>query len=103
MIRPPPPCLIICFGGDLRAEERALQVDREDLVVLRLGGVQHVVRVSTPALFTMMSSRPKVETAVSTRRWRSATLLTSASHADRLARRAPDLLLERLGRLGVAT
>jgi hypothetical protein len=37
------------------------------------------VRVSMPALLTMMSSRPKASTAALTSRSRSSTLLTSAS------------------------
>ena len=39
-----PPALALLdhlLGGELRAEERALQVDLEDLVVLLLGGVEH--------------------------------------------------------------
>ena len=39
------------------------------------------MRVSIPALLTMMSSRPKAETAVSIIRCRSSTLETSASTA----------------------
>ena len=41
MIRPPPPCVDHLLRGDLRAEKRALEVDRQHLVVLVLRGIQH--------------------------------------------------------------
>ena len=90
------------LGRDLRAEERALQVDVHAPCRTAASVVSSTeVRVSTPALLTMMSSRPNVLTAVSTRRCRSATLLTSASTPIGLVAEGGDLLLELLGGLGV--
>ena len=53
------------------------------------------VRVSMPALLTMMSSRPKGLTAVPISISRSAILLTSALTAVDLVTEVPDLLFER--------
>jgi len=79
MMLPPPPCLIICLA--------AIWVPKNALLRLTFSTKSYcfsvvsstLVRVSTPALLTMMSNRPNRFTAVSTSICRSATLLTSAS------------------------
>ena len=55
------------------------------------------VRVSMPALLTMMSRRPNAATVLSTRRWMSATDETSPWTAWRLAAGGLDRLDGRLG------
>ena len=41
MIRPPPPCAIICFAAICVPKNALLRLIDEHLVVLVLGGVQH--------------------------------------------------------------
>ena len=77
MIRPPPPCLIICFAASWTPKNallRSIAITRSNCcsVVSRVE-----VRVSMPALLTMMSSRPNAATVLSTRFWMSATDETS--------------------------
>ncbi len=79
MMRPPPPWAIICFAASCVPKNALFKLISMTFsycssVVSRID-----VRVSMPALFTMMSSRPILLTAPSTSFWRSATLLTSAS------------------------
>ncbi len=79
MIRPPSPWAIICLAASWVPKKALLRLISITFsycasVVSRID-----VRVSTPALLTMMSSRPKASTADLTSRSRSSTLLTSAS------------------------
>ena len=79
MIRPPPPWAIICLAASCVPKKALLR-----LIAITLSYCASVVsridvRVSMPALLTMMSSRPNALTAAATRRSRSSTLLTSAS------------------------
>ena len=78
MIRPPPPCLIICFAASWTPKKAlfrstAMTMSNWRSVVSRVD-----VRVSIPALLTRMSSRPKAATVPSTSLPMSATLDTSA-------------------------
>ena len=41
MMRPPPPCLIICLAAICVPKKALLRLIVEHLVVLRLGGVEH--------------------------------------------------------------
>jgi hypothetical protein len=41
IIRPPPPCLIICLAAKLGTKKSALQVDFKYFFVLRFGGVEN--------------------------------------------------------------
>ena len=41
MMRPPPPCLIICCSGQLGAKESALEIDRHHLFILRFRRVKN--------------------------------------------------------------
>ena len=77
MIRPPPPWLIICFAASWTPKNallRSMAITRSNWcsVVSRVE-----VRVSIPALLTMMSSRPNAATVLSTRFWMSAIDETS--------------------------
>ena len=100
MIRPPPPWAIICLAASCVPKKALLRLISITLsycasVVSRID-----VRVSTPALLTMMSSateRRRRRTSMS--RSRSSTLLTSASTPIDLVTERDDLLLEVLGRL----
>jgi hypothetical protein len=79
MIRPPPPWAIICLAASWVPKKALLRLTASTLsncgsVVSRMD-----VRVSMPALLTMMSSRPKASTVDSISRCRSSSLLTSAS------------------------
>ena len=79
MMRPPLPCLIICFAAICVPKNALLRLTSSTLSYCASVVSRTEVRVSTPALFTMMSRRPNFATAASTRRCRSCTLLTSAS------------------------
>ena len=88
MIRPPLPWAIICLAAiwvPKKALFRLMSSTRSYCasVVSRID-----VRVSMPALLTMMSRRPNALTAAATRRSRSSTLLTSASTPMALSPRA---------------
>ncbi len=78
MIRPPWPWAIICLAASWVPKKALFRLMSSTLPYCSSVVSRIEVRVSMPALLTMMSSCPKVETAVSTSRVRSATLLTSA-------------------------
>ena len=78
MIRPPPPCAIICFAASWTPKKALLRS-----IAMTMSNWCSVVssvevRVSIPALLTRMSSRPKADTVPSTSFWMSAMLETSA-------------------------
>ena len=79
MIRPPPPWAIICLAATCVPKKALLRFTPRTNSYSFSVVSSTEVRVSTPALFTMTSSRPKALTAESTSRCRSSTLLTSAS------------------------
>ena len=67
MIRPPPPCLIICLAASWTPKNALLRS-----IAMTMSNWCSVVssvdvRVSMPALLTRMSSRPKAATVPSTR------------------------------------
>ena len=79
MIRPPPPWAIICLAASCVPKKALFRLMSITLSYCASVVSRTDVRVSMPALFTMMSSRPNALTAASMRRSRSSTLLTSAS------------------------
>ena len=79
MMRPPPPCLIICLAAICVPKNALLRLTFITLSYWSSVVSSTDVRVSMPALFTMMSTRPNLLTAASTSFCRSASLLTSAS------------------------
>ena len=96
MMRPPSPCLIICFAAIWVPKNALLRLISSTFSYCSSVVSSTEVRVSTPALFTMMSTRPNSFTVVSTSRCRSATLLDVGVDADgavtelrRSAARAP--------------
>ena len=97
MIRPPPPWLIICFAASWTPKNALLR----SIAMTRSNWRSVVssvdVRVSMPALLTMMSSRPKAATvlvheALDVRHRRDVAL-----HGLRLAAGGFDLLDRRVG------
>ena len=79
MIEPPPPWAIICFAASCVPKNALFK-----LIAITFSYCASVVsridvRVSTPALLTMTSSRPNAFTHWSISICRSSTLLTSAS------------------------
>ena len=101
MIRPPPPWAIICFAASCVPKNALLRLISSTFSYCASVVSSTDVRVSTPALLTMMSSRPNCFTAASTSVCRSSTLLTSAFDADGLVAERDDLLLEVFGRVGI--
>ena len=90
------------LGRELGAEERALQVDRRSPSRTAPRWCRGpTVRVSTPALLTMMSSRPNALTAASIERLQVGHLADVGLDADGLVAERGDLLLELLGGLRV--
>ena len=79
MIRPPPPCLIICLAATCVPKNALLRLTDSTLSYCASVVSSTEVRVSTPALFTMMSMRPNRCTAASISRCTASTRLTSAS------------------------
>ena len=79
MMRPPPPWAIICLAASWVPKNALFRLIAMTFSYCASVVSSTEVRVSIPALLTMTSSRPKVETAVSTIRCRSSTLETSAS------------------------
>ena len=79
MIRPPPPCLIICLAASWVPKKALFRLTSSTFSYCSSVVSSTEVRVSMPALFTMMSSRPNAFTVAAISRSRSATLLTSAS------------------------
>ena len=79
MMRPPSPCAIICFAATCVPKNALFRFMSKTKSYCFSVVSSTDDRVSTPALFTMMSSRPNAFTVSSTSRWRSSTLLTSAS------------------------
>ena len=79
MIRPPSPWAIICLAANCVPKKALLRLISITFSYWASVVSRIEVRVSTPALLTMMSSRPKASTADLTSRSRSSTLLTSAS------------------------
>ena len=78
MMAPPPPWAIICLAAICVPKKALFR-----LIAITFSYCASVVsridvRVSTPALFTITSTRPNALTASSTSRCRSSTLLTSA-------------------------
>ena len=66
MILPPPPWAIICLAASWVPKKALFRLMSSTLSYCSSVVSRTEVRVSTPALLTMMSSRPKVDTAVST-------------------------------------
>ena len=79
MMRPPPPWVIICLAASWVPKKALLRFTAMTFSYCASVVSRTEVRVSMPALLTMTSSRPKLETAVSISCCRSATLETSAS------------------------
>src|SRR6266536_1488678 len=79
MIRPPSPWAIICLAASCVPKNALLRLIAKTLSYCASVVSSSEVRVSTPALFTITSSRPKAFTACSMSICRSAILLTSAS------------------------
>ena len=79
MIRPPSPWAIICLAASWVPKKALLRLISITFSYCASVVSRTDVRVSMPALLTMMSSRPKASTAASMSRSRSSTLLTSAS------------------------
>src|SRR5664279_4433694 len=79
MIAPPPPCAIICFAASWVPKNALFRFTFSTKSYCASVVSSTPVLVSTPALLTMMSTRPNFFTAASTSVCRSATLLTSAS------------------------
>ena len=79
MIRPPPPWAIICLAAIWVPKKALLRLMSSTRSYCASVVSSTDVRVSMPALLTITSTRPNALTALSTSRWRSATLLTSAS------------------------
>ena len=65
MIRPPPPWAIICLAANWVPKKALFRLTSSTFSYWASVVSSTDVRVSTPALFTMMSSRPNVATAVS--------------------------------------
>ena len=90
------------LGRDLRAEERALEIDRTAPCRTAASVVSSTeVRVSTPALFTMMSSRPNLAHRGVDQRLQIVDPADVGLDADRLLAQRGDLALQRVGRLGM--
>ncbi len=79
MMRPPPPWAIICLAASCVPKKALFRLMASTFSYCASVVSRMEVRVSIPALFTMTSSRPKLETAVSIMRWMSSSLETSAS------------------------
>ena len=65
MIRPPPPCLIICLAASCVPKNALLRLIDSTLSYCSSVVSSTEVRVSTPALLTMTSTRPNWLTAAS--------------------------------------
>ena len=65
MIRPPPPWAIICFAASWVPKNALFRLMSITFSYCSSVVSSTDVRVSTPALFTMMSSRPNAFTAAS--------------------------------------
>lgn len=73
----PPPCFIICLVAVLAQRKTAVRLTETTLFQsprdISVAGLSE----ATPALFTIMSSRPKLLTTSSTNALTSSSLLTS--------------------------
>ena len=78
MMRPPPPWAIICLAASWVPKNALFRFTAITFSNCPSVVSSTEVRVSMPALLTMTSSRPKLETAVSIIRCRSSILETSA-------------------------
>jgi hypothetical protein len=91
--------LIICLAANCVPKKALLRLTAITLSYCASIVSRTEVRVSMPALFTIMSSRPKLSTAASTSFSRSGTFAHISRDAGALAYELADLSLERLRRL----
>jgi hypothetical protein len=103
MMRPPPPRLIICLAAIRVPKNALLRLTAITLSYCASLVSRTEVRVSMPALFTKMSSRPNLSTAASTSFFEVGTLAHVGRDADGLAAELADLALEHLGRSPVVS
>jgi hypothetical protein len=78
-MRPPPPCRIICRAAIWVPKKALFRLTVMTRSYCSSAVSSTEVRVSMPALLTMMSIQPKAATARSTSVCRSPTLATSAA------------------------
>ena len=101
MMRPPPPWAIICFAAICVPKNALFRLMSSTFSYCSSVVSSIEVRVSTPALFTMMSSRPNAFTARVDQPLEVGDLAHVGLDADRLVAERGDLLLELLGGLRV--
>ena len=101
MMRPPSPCLIICLAASCVPKNALLRLISSTFSYCSSVVSSTDVRVSTPALLTMTSSRPNYFTAASTNLCEVGDLAHVGVDPDGLVAQRDDLLLELLGGLRV--
>ena len=101
MMRPPPPCAIICFAAIWVPKKALLRLMSSTFSYCSSVVSSTDVRVSTPALFTMMSSRPNCLDGRVDQPLQVGDLADVGVDADGLVTERDDLLLELLGGLRV--
>ena len=99
MIRPPPPWAIICLAASWVPKKALFRLISMTFSYCASVVSSTEVRVSMPALLTMMSTRPNALTARSIEHLQVGHLAHVGVHADRLVAEGDDLPLELLGRL----
>ena len=97
MIRPPSPWAIICLAASWVPKNALFRLMSRTLWYCASVVSSTEVRVSMPALLTMMSSRPKVLTAAPIRASQVGDLADVGLDRGHLVAEVTDLLLERLG------
>ena len=102
MMRPPPPCAIICFAAIWVPKKALFRLTSSTKSYCASVVSSTMVRVSTPALLTMMSSRPNCLHRRVDQHLQVGDLADVGVDADRLvvAERG-ELLLQLLGGLRV--